>query len=130
LGAGSVCGDKPRRTVTSNPTNPGLTVFQIEVARLFYSLPESMGFLLAGGAALLAHRITSRPTHDLDFFTSPSGASVSEATAAFEAAARARRWSIKRIKQSRVPLAVEFVQLDRNRHYTINPGLRVHRSDL
>jgi hypothetical protein len=31
-----------------------LTAFQLEVARLFFSLPESKGFLLAGGAALLA----------------------------------------------------------------------------
>jgi predicted nucleotidyltransferase component of viral defense system len=85
--------------VTGNQA-PGLSAFQIEVARLFYSLRESKGFLLAGGAALLAHRITSRPTRDLDFFTSPSGVSVGEAVAAFEAAAKERSWSIKRVKQS------------------------------
>jgi len=32
----------------------GLTDFQIEVARLFFRLPASDGFLLAGGGALLA----------------------------------------------------------------------------
>jgi len=31
-----------------------LTEFQIAVARLFFSLPEAEGFLLAGGAALVA----------------------------------------------------------------------------
>ena len=31
-----------------------LTPFQLEVARLFFSLPAAQGFLLAGGAALLA----------------------------------------------------------------------------
>ena len=31
---------------------PDLTDFQLEVARLFFSLPASKGFLLAGGAAL------------------------------------------------------------------------------
>lgn len=32
-----------------------LTAFQVEVARLFFGLPASGGFLLAGGGALLAH---------------------------------------------------------------------------
>lgn len=31
-----------------------LTAFQIQVARLFFTLPASARFLLAGGAALLA----------------------------------------------------------------------------
>jgi hypothetical protein len=44
----------------------GLTDFQIEVARLFFGLPASDGFLLAGGGALLASGLTTRPTHDLD----------------------------------------------------------------
>lgn len=35
---------------------PGLSAFQMEVARLFFALPASKGFLLAGGAALLAQR--------------------------------------------------------------------------
>lgn len=48
---------------------PELTAFQMEVARLFFALPESEGFLLAGGAALLAQRLTARSTEDLDFFT-------------------------------------------------------------
>ena len=33
---------------------PGLPPFQLEVARMFFALPASGGFLLAGGAALLA----------------------------------------------------------------------------
>ena len=44
---------------------PDLSAFQLEVARLFFALPASQGFLLAGGAAaardfadvyVLAHR--------------------------------------------------------------------------
>jgi hypothetical protein len=35
---------------------PDLTDFQLEVTRLFFSLPASKGFLLAGGAALLAQQ--------------------------------------------------------------------------
>jgi len=34
---------------------PGaLTAFQVQVTRLFFTLPASEGFLLAGGAALVA----------------------------------------------------------------------------
>jgi hypothetical protein len=51
---------------------PDLTDFQLEVTRLFFSLPASRGFLLAGGAALLAQHLTTRPTEDLDFFTAPN----------------------------------------------------------
>jgi Nucleotidyl transferase AbiEii toxin, Type IV TA system len=50
---------------------PELSGFQLEVARLFFALPASQGFLLAGGAALLAQHLTARPTEDLDFFTAP-----------------------------------------------------------
>jgi len=45
----------------------GLTAFQVDVARLFFALPASDGFLLAGGGALLASGLTDRPTHDLEF---------------------------------------------------------------
>ena len=41
-----------------------LTDFQLEVARLFFTLPASEGFVLAGGAALIAQHLTSRPTQD------------------------------------------------------------------
>lgn len=54
----------------------GLTRFQADIARLFFSLPSSAGFVLGGGAALLASGITSRPTRDLDFFCSGSNADV------------------------------------------------------
>jgi len=42
-----------------------LTEFQIEVARLFFELQESRGFVLAGGATLVALGLTNRPTQDL-----------------------------------------------------------------
>jgi hypothetical protein len=34
---------------------PDLTDFQLEVTRLFFSLPASKGFLLAGGAGQRGH---------------------------------------------------------------------------
>jgi hypothetical protein len=39
---------------------------------MFFALPASRGFLLAGGAALLAQHLTAGPTEDLDFFTALS----------------------------------------------------------
>jgi hypothetical protein len=77
---------------------PDLSAFQLEVARLFFALPSSKGFLLvAGGAALLAQHLTTRPTEDLDFFTTPERGHVLAARDALEAAARQREWSTQRI---------------------------------
>jgi hypothetical protein len=59
-----------------------LTAFQITVAKLFFSMPQSDGFLLAGGAALAAQDLTSRPTRDLDLFTRAGGPSVPHAQSA------------------------------------------------
>jgi hypothetical protein len=39
-----------------------LSAFQIDVAQLFFSLPSARGFMLAGGAALIAQHLSSRPT--------------------------------------------------------------------
>ena len=55
--------------MTTGSADVPLTAFQLEVAQLFFSLPASDGFVLAGGAALLAQHLTVRPTQDLDFFT-------------------------------------------------------------
>jgi nucleotidyltransferase AbiEii toxin of type IV toxin-antitoxin system len=69
-----------------------LTTFQLEVAQLFFSLPASHGFVLAGGAALIAQHLTSRPTQDLDFFTARE-ADVVAARDELMAAAHERRWA-------------------------------------
>jgi hypothetical protein len=79
---------------------PGLPPFQLEVARMFFALPASRGFLLAGGAALLAQHLTARPTEDLDFFTAPERGHVPAARDALEAAARQRGWTTERIHDS------------------------------
>ena len=57
--------------MTASDGQPELPAFQLEVTKLFFALPASKGFLLAGGAALLAQHLTTRPTEDLDFFTAP-----------------------------------------------------------
>jgi predicted nucleotidyltransferase component of viral defense system len=79
---------------------PNLSAFQLQVARLFFALPASQGFLLAGGAALLAQHLTARPTEDLDFFTAPERGHVLAARDSLEAAARKQGWSAQRIHDS------------------------------
>lgn len=79
---------------------PDLSAFQLEVARLFFALPDSRGFLLAGGAALLAQHLTARPTEDLDFFTAPERGHVLAARDALEAAVSQHGWSAQRIHDS------------------------------
>src|SRR6266567_7864862 len=75
-----------------------LSAFQIEVAQIFFGLPASEGFLLAGGAALVAQALTARPTHDLDFFAGPGRGDVAAACSEFEAAAVERGWQVQRLQ--------------------------------
>lgn len=76
----------------------GLTAFQAEVARLFFSLPASSGFLLAGGGALLASGLTDRPTDDLDFFGEQARSNVTAARDQLEAAILERGWTSTRVQ--------------------------------
>jgi hypothetical protein len=75
-----------------------LTAFQVQVAQLFFSLPEAAGFLLAGGAGLVAQHLTTRPTQDLDFFTGVGGTGIAAARDALEAAAHGRGWTIEKVR--------------------------------
>ena len=76
----------------------GLTVFQSKVARVFFLLPASEGFLLAGGGALLASGLTSRPTIDLDFFGDRQRVDVADAANQFESAASQQGWIVERVQ--------------------------------
>jgi len=101
MGAGSLAtGRRGGGMTTAGDGQAELPPFQLEVTRLFFSLPASKGFLLAGGAALLAQHLTTRPTEDLDFFTAPERGHVPAARDALEAAALHRDWSIERIHDS------------------------------
>ena len=75
-----------------------LTEFQVEVANLFFSLPSSEGFLLAGGAALVAQRLTTRPTQDPDFFTASGAAAVHAAREELTTAAADRAWRLSIVR--------------------------------
>jgi hypothetical protein len=78
----------------------GLTDFQAEVSRLFFSLPASHGFLLAGGGALLASGLTTRPTQDLSFFGDPRTVNLRSTSDQFEAAAVEHGWQCTRVQVS------------------------------
>ena len=69
-----------------------LSGYQQEIARLFFSLQSSHGFVLAGGGALLASGLSNRPTQDLDFFGSPGQVSVSLALGQFLDAILQQNW--------------------------------------
>lgn len=75
-----------------------LTPLQVSAARLFFSLPQSVGFAVAGGAALIARGLIQRPTRDVDLFLLDTAVStVAAAAAAFETAIYRRGWSHKRV---------------------------------
>jgi len=62
---------------------PGrLSPLQVAVAEIFFGLDEAVGFLVAGGAALVASDLIARPTEDIDLFTSAPTTSVSAASQA------------------------------------------------
>lgn len=77
-----------------------LTTFQVRVARIFFGLKASEGFVVAGGAALLASDLVSRPTQDLDLFASTPIVSVAEAKAALIRALKRRGCSVVEIHDS------------------------------
>lgn len=78
----------------------GLTDFQIAVARLFFGLAASDGFVLAGGAALVVSGLTTRPTEDLDLFGERGRAQVTAASEQFTAAATERGWVVSPVQVS------------------------------
>lgn len=49
---------------------------------------------------LVAQSLTTRPTQDLDFFTSSAGGAVGAARDGFEAAAAERNWRVERIQDA------------------------------
>lgn len=64
-----------------------LSSLQLRVAALFAGLSEASGFVLAGGAALIARGEIDRLTRDLDFFATDA-AQVDQVVPIFEATVR------------------------------------------
>lgn len=89
------------------PPGSQLTGFQQAVAQLFFQLSESRGFAVAGGAALIASGLISRPTNDIDLFAvERQTVGIPAAAASFEAAAHAQTWNTRRLVDQR-----EFIRL-------------------
>lgn len=82
------------------PERSALTGIQIAVARIFFDLDASRGYLVAGGAALLASDLIVRPTEDLDLFASSPISSVAEARDAFTQELRQRRYDVVVLQDS------------------------------
>ncbi len=81
----------------------GLTDSQQEVARILFGLPESTGFALAGGSALVALGVIDRPTRDLDAFVAaragdPPG-DVGPLAATFSATLAGAGWDVEAVRQ-------------------------------
>lgn len=83
-----------------------ISALQKAVAQEFFALEVSRGFVIAGGAALIAQGLVERDTDDLDLFTRRGGGDVLAAARALEGAANARGWTVERIRD--LP---EFVRL-------------------
>lgn len=91
-------------------TSP-ITVFQTEVAQVFFSLPETESFLLAGGLTLAAHGLSQRPTEDFDAFTFRAG-DVTRAFEAFAVAADDQGWRVRVVQASETFVRLEVVGAD------------------
>jgi Nucleotidyl transferase AbiEii toxin, Type IV TA system len=75
-----------------------LTPLQVQATRLFFSLPESSGFAVADGAALLAQGLIHRPTRDVDLFLLEATATgIATVAASFEAAIKKSGWTHRRV---------------------------------
>jgi hypothetical protein len=75
-----------------------LTPLQVEATQLFFSLPQSAGFAVAGGAALIEQGLIQRQTRDVDLFLLDRAAStITSAAASFETAIGERGWSHQRV---------------------------------
>jgi hypothetical protein len=86
-----------------------LTRLQLQATRLFFNLPESAGFAVAGGAALVAQGMIHRPTRDIDLFLVDTATSeVTVAAASFEAALDRRGWSHRRVIDQRAFIRLEI----------------------
>lgn len=98
-----------------------LTPLQVAAARLFFSLPESAGFAVAGAAALIARGLIQRRTRDIDVFLfDPGSSSVRTAAASFEAAMSDHGWSHLRVMDQ--PEFVRFVISDGEERLAIDLG--------
>lgn len=77
-----------------------LSPLQLRVIDLFFELPESRGFLLAGGSALVLSGLTTRPTHDVDLFAADLDVGVAAASVALQREVAARGWTCQTVTET------------------------------
>lgn len=77
-----------------------LTPAQIEISTLFFGLDASHGYLVSGGAGLLASSLIARPTQDLDLFASHPVNSVTAARDALVQAVNGRGGQVQIVRDS------------------------------
>ncbi|MCX6416708.1 MAG: nucleotidyl transferase AbiEii/AbiGii toxin family protein [Actinobacteria bacterium] len=75
-----------------------LTDFQIQVATEFLSTTGGNQFVLAGGAALLVHGISKRPTQDLDFFTNIPNYAIEDGLNSLVNLSDRNGWSVELVR--------------------------------
>jgi hypothetical protein len=75
-----------------------LTDLQVDLAAIFFALDAADGYLVAGGAALLASDLIDRPTEDLDLFATTPTTSVTPAKDAYVEALQARNYGVVMIQ--------------------------------
>jgi hypothetical protein len=75
-----------------------LTDFQTQVATKFLSTSGGNQFVLAGGAALLVHGISKRPTQDLDFFTNHPNYAIENGLNSLVNLAHQQGWNLEIVK--------------------------------
>ncbi|MDQ2875504.1 MAG: nucleotidyl transferase AbiEii/AbiGii toxin family protein [Actinomycetota bacterium] len=103
--------------------------FQARVARVALQAAAAHGFALAGGNALAAHGIISRPTHDVDLFTAAPGA-VSEASGPVAGALAAAGLSVSAVEASG-ELGEMFEGFDQEMtEYDVSDGVQAVRLQL
>lgn len=77
-----------------------LSNLQVDLAAIFFSLDAAANYLVAGGAALLASDLITRPTEDLDLFAATPTTSVTPAKNAFVHALTERGCEVVMIHES------------------------------
>lgn len=85
-----------------------LDQFKSDVARLFFSLPASDGYVLAGGGALLASGLSHRHTEELDFCGHRETRQMAIVGRIFELVATREGWNAQPIRRELVPELREF----------------------
>jgi hypothetical protein len=115
-----------------------LTNFQIDLAGIFFALDASDGYLVAGGAALVASDLIVRPTEGLDLLAATPTTSVTQAKDASVQALQERDHDVL-VVQSRVRKPnryrasgysdVKWEPRVSQRLRRAEPGVVIHRGD-